>query len=538
MASKSAKPEKKKDLAYRDGVTARGEGISVEGKTARIRFKCLMGGESEIAEVSRRLRPETRIDFQSVDGAFNLSMKNGVISVSNAKDGDLVEVDQAWAIGRPSGYVAEGMTWILVDGTLVIDGKGRMPDYDDSRDAPWYIYRAGVRRVEIRGRVSSVGKKAFNKFKSLTSANLGNATIVGSRAFADCPSLRDVSMDSVHAVNNGAFSGCISIERLRLGYRLDKINRDAFSKCLGLSEIVFNCAQMPEIDPGAFYKCSGVVVKSPFDASSLGEKFESEPKAVAQIYVDESGGDGQRSCEYVSRDSLRVKAADFEGNVFELSDSYSVEPQYVGSESPTPVEVSYCGVSSLVSLEHSPRTSGTDGVEWSLDPEDGTLVVNGSGRMRDFDAIDLPPWHLLMDRIEAVLVSDDITSIGKRAFDGCERIKTIQAPNVVEIGDYAFRGCRSLKRVQLTHVERIGAFAFQSCTELASASLGSNVSKIGKKSFEGCPRLSILKVGASKAPAMDDTSLLGTADVLTVYSKIDDDWVGSSCDKTVVYKRL
>ena len=90
-----------------------------------------------------------------------------------------------------------------------------------------------------------------------------------------------------------------------------------------------------------------------------------------------------------------------------------------------------------------------------------------------------------------------LETIGKHAFDGNEKIKSIEIPAMVTtIGDYAFSNCKYLGTVTFAEnsaLKTIGAHAFQYCgtitTTLTSITIPKSVTTIYASAFYGCSKL-------------------------------------------------
>lgn len=90
-----------------------------------------------------------------------------------------------------------------------------------------------------------------------------------------------------------------------------------------------------------------------------------------------------------------------------------------------------------------------DKASWLLD-DSGTLTVSGFGDMNTWASPDLVPWNNYKDSIFAVVISNGVTSVSEKAFEGCRNLETVAiAQSVTKIGDYAFANCTDLKSVLL-----------------------------------------------------------------------------------------
>ena len=106
---------------------------------------------------------------------------------------------------------------------------------------------------------------------------------------------------------------------------------------------------------------------------------------------------------------------------------------------------------------------------WSLNTQDSTLTITGSGEMTNWHGDpDFAPWYDYKSYIKYVSLPDGITSIGEWAFRDCSGLTSIEIPNrVTSIGSDAFDGCSGLTSVTIGNsVTSIGDKAFKDCTGL------------------------------------------------------------------------
>ncbi|MBP0974975.1 MAG: leucine-rich repeat domain-containing protein, partial [Oscillospiraceae bacterium] len=85
------------------------------------------------------------------------------------------------------------LIWKLEDGVLTIEGEGDMAQA--ASEAPWYEYRAEIRRVVIKEGVKSIERNAFNGCSAITEVTIPDSvTLIGTNAFYGCSALTEVSI--------------------------------------------------------------------------------------------------------------------------------------------------------------------------------------------------------------------------------------------------------------------------------------------------------------------------------------------------------
>ncbi|MBQ7438433.1 MAG: leucine-rich repeat domain-containing protein [Paludibacteraceae bacterium] len=84
-----------------------------------------------------------------------------------------------------------------------------------------------------------------------------------------------------------------------------------------------------------------------------------------------------------------------------------------------------------------------------------------------------------------------LTSIGEKAFQGCERLDMFFLPSSLKtIGDLAFNACRALQNVEIPdNVSSIGWGAYGYCSAIKSLTLGKSLISVGKEAFKGLTAL-------------------------------------------------
>ena len=167
-----------------------------------------------------------------------------------------------------------------------------------------------------------------------------------------------------------------------------------------------------------------------------------------------------------------------------------------------------------------------DNLTWER-TSDGVLTISGSGAMYDYDEVTKPaPWG---SGAEVVIIGDEVTRIGEKAFFGGQDINSITiGKNVTSIGYAAFAYQYAITEVHISDVaswlninfegsdsnpmsfyyaelylnneritdlvipegiKEIKKYAFYNCLQLKSVTIPASVTKIGKDAFAYCESL-------------------------------------------------
>ena len=96
--------------------------------------------------------------------------------------------------------------------------------------------------------------------------------------------------------------------------------------------------------------------------------------------------------------------------------------------------------------------------------------------------------YLNGEKLENLVIPEDVTEIRPYAFSGCSSITSITIGNqVTKIGEYGFYGCSSLTLLAIGDgVTEINRGAFMSCYSLTDIKIGKGVTKIGASAFYPC----------------------------------------------------
>ena len=135
--------------------------------------------------------------------------------------------------------------------------------------------------------------------------------------------------------------------------------------------------------------------------------------------------------------------------------------------------------------------SGTTGqCIWTI-YDNGTLIISGDGKMRDYNINfgSKSPWAKY--HIQTVIIENGVTNIGTYAFYDCRNVESVSISSTVSIiGSYAFFGCNKLSSCTIPYgVTSIETSAFNSCNSLVSVTIPNTVIDIQACAFLGCKGL-------------------------------------------------
>ena len=329
------------------------------------------------------------------------------------------------------GTCGVSVNWVMTaDGTLTISGTGDMQNYD-SGTAPWYGVRSQIKSVVIERGVTSIGDNAFYYCDVMASVTIpASVTSIGSSAFQFCDALTSVTIsDGVTSIGDNAFYYCDALTSVTIPASVTSIGDYAFSGCGALTSVTIP-GSVTTIGIGVFSGCD----------------------ALTDIYY---GGYGIDWLSALCYDDVPSKTT-----------VHFKEDLYGKGE---------CGLN----------------VNWVM-TADGTLTINGKGRISNYDNEDNPaPWKICQRYIKSIVIESGVTGIGNWAFSYCEALTSVTIPNTVTaIGDEAFRNCKALTGVTIPNsVTTIGDGAFSYCEALTGMTIPGSVKTISGRAFSGCTSL-------------------------------------------------
>lgn len=101
--------------------------------------------------------------------------------------------------------------------------------------------------------------------------------------------------------------------------------------------------------------------------------------------------------------------------------------------------------------------------------------------------------------ITNITIPNEVYVIEKGAFEGCEKLKTLNIINskISEVSERVFKGCSALEEIVLpSSVMAINKEAFMNCSSLIKITLPSLLTRIGDAAFKDCSSLPIISIPA------------------------------------------
>jgi hypothetical protein len=258
--------------------------------------------------------------------------------------------------------------------------------------------------------------------------------------------------NSVTSIGGYAFYGCTGLTSVVIGNSVTSIENFAFDGCTGLTSIVIPNS-VTSIGWYAFKGCTSLTsITIPDSVTSIGiSALDGCPKLTDIYCVAESQPSGWDSSWKGYYNSATIHWG------------YIVcaEHNWLDATCTTPKICSICGLPEGTPLMHNPVDSicticGDIVASWTF--ENGVLTLSGAGAFRGNDSTSAGseqafPWYMYKDQIVEIVIGDNITSIGPRAFStysNLERITFGKGISVLEPDLFSY--CDNLKEITFKSV--------------------------------------------------------------------------------------
>ena len=175
----------------------------------------------------------------------------------------------------------------------------------------------------------------------------------------------------------------------------------------------------------------------------------------------------------------------------------------------------------LSSENYELSSDGKTLVKWK-NPKTRFIDMNADPKLRAVEKIGdnaFAPIGSPAKELTTILIGDNVTEIGRAAFNSCYRLKTIDIPEgVTKIGEEAFANCVRLQQIDLpetiTSVEKL---TFAGCIRLNNIVIPSEVTAIKDRAFLGCTSLSNVFILQETAFAISTTAFDSAKALQNIY---------------------
>ena len=368
-----------------------------------------------------------------------------------------------------------------------------------------FAYCTSLTSIEIPSGVTSIRDYAFDNCTSLTSIEIpSGVTSIRDHAFDNCTSLTSIEIPSgVTSIGNSAFKNCTSLASIEIPSSVTSIGNEAFAYCTNLTSIEIPSG-VTSIENYAFSNCTSLnsinVDKDNQSYSSEdGILFDKEKKKLITYPA------GKKEKEYNIPSSVTsIGAGTFYGcrslTRIEIPSSVtSIEClAFYGCTSLTSIEIPssvtriaaqvFYGCTSLTSIEIPSSVTSigmwafyncTSLTSIEIPSSVASIGIYAFSRCVSLNSINVDKSNqeyssedgILFDKDKKELICypaekkekeynipSSVTSIGREAFEKCERLTSIEIPSsVTSIGWNAFAYCTSLTDIE---IQSIGAFKY------------------------------------------------------------------------------
>ena len=408
-----------------------------------------------------------------------------------------------------SGSCGANLTYTLDTdtGTLTIQGKGAMENYDYPVFPPWHNYRLSIKTVKLQGKLTSIGDSAFSDCSSLTSITLPDSvTSIGNKVFSGCSSLTSITIpDGVTSIGGSAFYLCSSLTSITIPEGVTSIGNKVFSGCSSLTSITIPDG-VTRIGGSAFHGCSSLTsITIPDGVTSIGYSAFSYCSNLTSITIPDGvtsiGDSAFRGCSNLT--SITIP-----DGVTSIGDS-----AFYGCSSLTSITIpdsvtsigsaAFAGCASLECINvdiNNTEYISSEGVLYSKDKK----ILMAYPPKKDSSYYQIPDGVTSIgdsafsdcSSLTSITIPDGVTSIGYSAFSSCSRLTSITIPDgVTSIGSYVFSRCSSLTSITIPDgVTSIGNDAFSGCSSLTSITIPDGVTSIGYSTFSVCSSLTSITI--------------------------------------------
>lgn len=346
-----------------------------------------------------------------------------------------------------------------------------------------HTFSNGTGTIICNGAITQIGKDAFSNCHSLTSIDIPNSVrTIDLNAFLNCTSLTSVKVNwtdaqSIIPINSGVFEGIakgagpqgatlyVPVGTIDL-YKQANGWKDFGNIMVNPNTITYKAsAKLPG------YEGSLDVGKTTFGPAIISHEFSNGTGTIICAgEITKIGKNAFYNCSALTSIEIPNSVTTIGKQAFyRCSGLTSITiPQSVTTIEEQAFEGSSTGLTSIVVAGDNPKYDSRDNCNAIIEKATNTLILG----------------------CKHTKIPNNITTIGRSAFDGCYDLKDITIPNsVTTIGRSAFWECKNLTSITIPNsVTTIGINAF-CLSGLTSITIPASVKEINEHAFWDCPNL-------------------------------------------------
>lgn len=337
------------------------------------------------------------------------------------------------------------------------------------------FYNAGIKQLTLPDpkNVLSTGISVFSAIK-VKSINVPKNLRLNKAMFSNCQQLRTVNFEADWVtIPERCFYYCTSLEKIDISKALF-IKDAAFLECYSLSVNVipaYTC-----VSACSFMK-TGVKDVTIEDISKVGEKAFSDCKSLKKLTINVPDGPA-------------------------IADDLCI-PEELAAHCTSLQTVTFTGhTENLLSIKAAAFRETTMLTEISL-PDSIQIIDQCAFCDSGIENIVIPDRVTKLGRgafsrcyeLTDVTLPESVTVIPRLAFINCDKLKTINAPNVAVVCDNAFCHCKMLTAFDFSQIKELGSASFAG-TGIRKAVLSNKLTNLQPSTFCNCKNLQSVDMSA------------------------------------------
>lgn len=425
------------------------------------------------------------------------------------------------------------LVFILLLSTALLTSCGRAPSEEetnnDSEQISNYIIKTEIKDgciwvtysndpanpVNIGAfEVSSGGSSSSGNLTFMPLANGSYGVVAGNARYLEEINIPETyNGKPVTTILDSAFSGATSLKKITIPNSIVSVGDNAFHNCENLeynekdNALYLGNAENPylilvkakdatitrcdvntstiAICDNAFYGCTELsVLNIPDSVKNIGSYAFKSCSSVGKINIPDGctyiGTETFASCSTLQKINIPATVTNIGKSAFKDCISLTEINFANGSTLVGIANETFAGCKSLKAIR-IPKSATYIG--------DNKAITNINGAFNGCKALEMVTFEK----------DSQLKQIGNFAFNGCEKLTTIELPETVnQIGSSAFRGCKALKSIAIPdNVLTIAPHTFYDCKALTTIKLGNKLTKIGTEAFSACESINNVVIPAS-----------------------------------------